>query len=291
MTIQLDLGPSLGCLVGPWRTVGIQAGMTAVQPLSQSNNQGAAAPYAPTLTLARSQWQPGAGREVTHPAARHPSGGAVVRVLIVDDHAALAGALAFTIDGYPDLHCVGTAGTLAAARTLIPEVRPDVVLLDVLLPDGNGIDAIPSILAAGDGLRVLVLTGHTDIELLSRAAAQGASGFLPKESTIDTLIGAIRASVAGQMLVDGPTLASILGRLAETSRRAAAAPETPKLTRRESDVLRLMGTGLDPHAIAAALGISLNTCRGYQKTLLAKLGAHSQLEAVVIGTRLGLIGS
>ena len=104
------------------------------------------------------------------------------------------------------------------------------------------------------------------------------------------MISAIRAAVAGQMLVDGPTLATILGRLADTSRRATPGPAAQvTLTRREADVLRLMGQGLDPQAISPVLGITLNTCRGYQKTLMAKLGAHSQLEAVVIGTRLGLL--
>jgi DNA-binding NarL/FixJ family response regulator len=213
----------------------------------------------------------------------------LIRVLIVDDHSALAGALAFTIDGYPDLRCVGTAGNLAQAGTMIDQLRPDVILLDVLLPDGNGIEAIPSIVAANPGVRVLVLTGHTDVDLLSRAASHGASGFLPKESSIPAVIGAIRAAVSGQMLVDGPTLATILGRLADTSRRTTPAPSGVTLTRRETDVLRLMGEGMDPQAISPLLGISLNTCRGYQKTLMAKLGAHSQLEAVVIGTRMGLL--
>jgi DNA-binding NarL/FixJ family response regulator len=218
-----------------------------------------------------------------------PARAQTTRVLIVDDHGAFAGALAFTIDGHADLACVGTAGTLAAAASLIDELRPDVVLMDVLLPDGNGIDAVPSIVAASPGTRVLVLTGHADVAVLSRAATNGASGFLPKESPIEAVINAIRAAVSGQMLVDGPTLASILGRLTESPRPPQAAPGVPVLTRRESDVLRLMGQGQDPHAIAAGLGISLNTCRGYQKSLLAKLGAHSQLEAVVVGTRLGLL--
>ncbi len=218
-------------------------------------------------------------------------GGRTIRVLIVDDHAALAGALAMTIDSYPDLACVGTVNTIGAALPRIAELKPDVVLMDVYLPDGNGIDAISRIVAAHPETRILVLTGHTDVDLLARAAAQGASGFLPKESTLPAVIGAIRAAVAGQMLVDGTTLASILGRLADTSRRGAVSGDGPALTRREADVLRLMGHGLDPHAIARALGISLNTCRGYQKGVLAKLGAHSQLEAVVIGTRRGLIPS
>ena len=239
-------------------------------------------PRRPTL-LPRGSAAPGHAR-------REPAtDAAVTRVLIVDDHTVLAGALAFTIDGYPDLRCVAMATTLAEARTLVAQLQPDVVLLDVLLPDGNGIEAIPSLIAAGPGVRVLVLTGHTDVELLSSAASHGASGFLPKESPIGAVINAIRAAVSGHMLVDGPTLATILGRLADTSRRSTPAASGVVLTRRETDVLQLMGQGKDPQAVAHVLGISLNTCRGYQKTLLAKLGAHSQLEAVVIGTRLGLL--
>ena len=212
------------------------------------------------------------------------------RVMIVDDHAAFAGALAIAIDANADLHCVGYAPTIGESLPMLADLDPDVVLMDVRLPDGNGIEAIPQVVAAASRARVLVLTGHTDVELLARAAALGASGFLPKESPVASVLSAIRAAVAGQMLVDGATLASILARLADASHRPPAqVADVPLLTNREADVLGLMGQGLDPHAIAKELGISLNTCRGYQKSLMAKLGAHSQLEAVVIGTRKGLL--
>jgi DNA-binding NarL/FixJ family response regulator len=220
-----------------------------------------------------------------------PRSDGVTTVLIVDDHVTLSGALAITLDAQPGIRCVGTATSLAMALSLVTTLQPDVILLDVVLPDGDGIDAIPSLLSARPGARVLVLTGHTDVDQLSRAAARGASGFLPKESPLDSITNAVRAAVTGQMLVDGATLAAILGRLAGTSRQPVAATgNVPELTRREADVLRLMGAGHDPHTIARMLGITINTCRGYQKSLMAKLDAHSQLEAVVIGTRLGLIG-
>jgi DNA-binding NarL/FixJ family response regulator len=219
-----------------------------------------------------------------------PADGGDIRVLIVDDHAALSGALAIAIDAHPGLHCVGTTATIDATVASMRELTPDVVLMDVFLPDGDGIDAIPALQAATPGVRILILTGHADVDLLARAAAAGASGFLPKESPIGSVIGAVRAAGEGQILVDGTTLASILGRLARSSRHGQdPGSDIPRLTRREADVLRLMARGLDPHAIAKELGISLNTCRGYQKSLMAKLGAHSQLEAVVIGTRRGLV--
>ncbi len=212
------------------------------------------------------------------------------RVLIIDDHAALSGALAIAIDANVGMDCVGTASSLEAGASLVARLLPDVLLLDVLLPDGDGIDAIPRILDASPATRVLILTGRTDVDGLSRAAARGASGFLPKESQVSAILAAIRAAVTGQMLVDAATLVAVLGRLASASRRQADdAGEVPDLTRRETEVLGLMGGGHDPHAIAQLLGISIHTCRGYQKALMAKLGAHSQLEAVVIGTRKGII--
>jgi len=219
-----------------------------------------------------------------------PSEASPTRVMIVDDHAAFAGALAIAIDANADLHCVGYAPTIGESLPMLADLDPDVVLMDVRLPDGNGIEAIPQVVAAASRARVLVLTGHTDVELLARAAALGASGFLPKESPVASVLSAIRAAVAGQMLVDGATLASILARLADASHHSSAqVADVPLLTNREADVLGLMGQGLDPHAIAIELGITLNTCRGYQKSLMAKLEAHSQLEAVVIGTRKGLL--
>src|SRR5512140_400228 len=169
-----------------------------------------------------------------------------IRVLVVDDHASLAGALAMASDGRSGMRCVGTAVSIEGSLAAVTSLEPD-----VLLPDGNGIDAIPKLLAARPGMRVIVLTGHTDVDTLARAAAAGASGFVPKESTIEAVIGAIRAASNGQLLVDGAQLAAILGRLAHTSRQASEATgAVPVLTPRQHDVLALMGQGLDPHAIS-----------------------------------------
>jgi DNA-binding NarL/FixJ family response regulator len=211
-------------------------------------------------------------------------------ILVVDDHLAFSGAVGIAIDAQEDLVCSGTAGSVAEALGRIRRDPPDVILMDIVLPDGDGIDATARILAQSPETRVLILTGHTDVDVLARAASAGASGFLPKESPIGAVIRAIRAARDGQLLVDGSTLAAILGRV---RRPAPADPveDVPALTRREQDVLRLMSEGLDPHAIARSLDISLHTCRGYQKSIMAKLDAHSQLETVVIATRRGLIGT
>jgi DNA-binding NarL/FixJ family response regulator len=211
-------------------------------------------------------------------------------VLVVDDHRAFAGALMIAIDVHEDLVSVGSAGSVGEALASIRKLPPDVVLMDIRLPDGDGIDAVASVRELAPAARVLILTGHTDVEVLARAATAGASGFLPKESSIATVIGAIRAARGGEMLVEGATLAAILGRVAsQASASQRASADAVVLTPRENDVMLLMGQGMDPHAIAASLGISLHTCRGYQKGIMAKLDAHSQLEAVVLATRRGLL--
>ena len=211
------------------------------------------------------------------------------RVLIVDDHRSFADALTFAIDVNQDLQSVGIAPSIAVAIDLARCASPDVVLLDIHLPDGDGIDAMERIGDACPNARILILTGHTDVEVLARAAAAGASGFLPKESSIGSVIGAIRSAQTGEMHVEGAMLAAILGRVSSASAPQRLNAEAPVLTPREHDVLRLMGQGMDPHAIAVSLRISLHTCRGYQKAIMAKLQAHSQLEAVVVATRRGLL--
>jgi DNA-binding NarL/FixJ family response regulator len=214
------------------------------------------------------------------------------RVLIVDDHLAFSGAIEIAINAQADMISVGDAASVAAALETVRRRTPDVVLMDVHLPDGDGIAATKEIVELGLGTRVLILTAHTDVEVMARAASAGACGFLPKESSVGAVLRAIRAAGEGQMVVDGSTLAAILGRLHKPAAAASdPLPSAPALTPREHHVLDLMGEGLDPHAIAGELGISLNTCRGYQKSILAKLGAHSQLEAVVVASRRGLIGS
>jgi DNA-binding NarL/FixJ family response regulator len=213
----------------------------------------------------------------------------LTRVLVVDDHRAFAEAIAIAIGIQDDLLCVQTGASIAEALDLVAQEPPDVVLLDVRLPDGDGIAAIERFRASSPATRVVILTGFTDVEVLARAAAAGASGFLPKESPVSAVIRAIRAARDGELMVEGTTLAAILGRVGSFGAAAGTGDVAPPMTPRERDVLALMGQGLDPHAIANALRISLHTCRGYQKAIMAKLDAHSQLEAVVVALRRGLI--
>jgi len=210
------------------------------------------------------------------------------RVLVIDDHSAVAEAVAMAIDTQPDLECVGTAGTIGEGRRLAAELSPDVILIDVELPDGDGIEAVPELRRENPRTRVLVLTGHTAVGILARAASAGVCGFLPKESGIQEVLRAVRVARDGGMIVNNATLSGVLDRIAANG--DGGGPSAIEMfTPRELDVLRGLATGNDPQNIARALGMSVNTCRGHVKSILGKLGAHSQLEAVVIALRRGLL--
>jgi DNA-binding NarL/FixJ family response regulator len=218
------------------------------------------------------------------------------RVLVVDDHRALAESLALAIDSQPDLESVGTALTVADARRLATAEMPDILLIDVQLPDGDGIEIAGQLRAARPELRIVVLTGHTDVAVLARAATAGVCGFLPKESGVADVLSALRTARGGGMVVDGATLSAVLDRVSRLERPPAQAhaqtqapAEASDLTEREMEVLRAMGSGMDPQTIAVRLGVSVHTSRGHVKSILSKLESHSQLEAVVTAIRRGLL--
>jgi DNA-binding NarL/FixJ family response regulator len=210
-----------------------------------------------------------------------------LRVLVIDDHRAVAEAIAMAIDLRSDMQCVGVASTLAEARALFLTGAPDVLLTDVRLPDGDGVEAARRFAEQNPDLRILVLTAYADVDVMARAAAIGASGILPKESSISAVLTAVRRAGEGEMTVEGSVLSALLNRVQPD--HPGTAPPTVTLTDREAEVLRWLSQGLDPQTISRRLGISVHTCRGHVKSILAKLQAHSQLEAVVKAMRLGLV--
>ncbi|WP_182875023.1 response regulator transcription factor [Microbispora sp. H10670] len=212
----------------------------------------------------------------------------MIRVLVVEDQQALAGALEIAIDAQPDLHCVGAVGTVEDAVSLVTVRSPEVVLMDIHLPDVDGIEGTRRIKASHPHVRVLILTGDASPDLFAAAAVAGASGFLAKDSRFPDILKVIRASVDRNILmVEGDTLRALL-------QEPSASPHVGRenwagLTARELEVLGLMGEGLDPRAIAGRLVVSLHTARGHVKNVMMKLSAHSQLEAVVVATRTGIL--
>jgi DNA-binding NarL/FixJ family response regulator len=212
-------------------------------------------------------------------------------VLVVEDQQVLASALEIAIGAQSDLDCVGAAGTVDEALARMAASRPDVVLMDIELPGADGIAGTRRIKAAYPDVRVLILTGGTTPGRLADAAAAGAGGFLGKDSALPDILAAIRNPMPGKMVIEGTTLSELL-----TERPAAVAgpdcatdSDLARFTAREREVLALMGEGLDPAAIAERLVVSVYTARGHVKNVMMKLGAHTQLEAVVLATRAGLL--
>jgi DNA-binding NarL/FixJ family response regulator len=206
-----------------------------------------------------------------------------VTVLVVDDHRIFADLLsgALTAAG---MRPVGVATTAAQAVAMVRDLRPDIVVMDINMPQQDGLTATRRIREISPSTRVAIVTAHRDTEWIVRAAQAGASAYIPKNGALDEMIEVL-SRIAGDHMVVAPS--AFVG--------GATVPERtdtvrPTLTRREQDVLDCLGRGMQAKAIARVLGISLETCRGYVKSLHAKLGVRSQLEAVIRAQELGLIG-
>lgn len=207
-----------------------------------------------------------------------------LEILVVDDHQVFAQLVAVMLSNHDDLNCVGIAGDVEGALAMAESFGPDLVLMDVQLRDGDGIAATAELVSRDPELRVVVLSAFIDRALMKRAADAGACALLPKTGDLSEMLHVIRNARRGDFVVQPRLLRELV------AEQRVPHPRTPPLTARELDVLRLLAAGLDAGVISRELGISLNTCRGYVKNVLAKLGAHSQLEAVVIAMRSGLIG-
>jgi DNA-binding NarL/FixJ family response regulator len=204
-------------------------------------------------------------------------------VLIVDDHQTFAELLALALGSQPDFDCAGTAATGAAAVELAQRLKPDMVVMDIELTRESGLDVTRRIRTAVPDTVVVVVSAHRDADWVVRAAQAGASAFVPKSGSLEEMLSVLREARQGAMLVS----ASMFG--ATPGQPPVVDPGVASLTVREGEVLTLMGKGLAPVGIARMLGISVNTCRGYVKSIHLKLGVKSQLEAVVKAQRLGII--
>lgn len=202
-----------------------------------------------------------------------------ISVLVVDDHVLFTQSLVRLLSDSPDIRVVGTCVNGAEAERVVREAKPDVILMDLLLPDMTGAQVTARINESNGRARVLMLTGLADRSTLRDAIRSGCVGHLAKTESVDTVIDAIRRAAAGEVLID-PELRSEL--------ENENAPGS-SLTRREREVLELLAKGMSTREVAATLHVSLNTARNHIQRLLPKLGAHSKLEAVAIATREGLV--
>ncbi len=211
------------------------------------------------------------------------------RVLVVEDQRALADALQIAINAQPDLECTGVAATAEECLRETTTHRPDVILMDIHLPGVDGIEGTRRVKAREPGIRVLILTGDVSPALFVAAETAGADAFLAKDSAFPDILAAIRTPLGKKIMMEGATLAALF----KEHRRLGMSPDhsadLTRLTGRERQILGLMCEGLDPSGIAEQLEMSPHTARGHVKNVMAKLDAHTQLEAVVIAIRTGLL--
>jgi DNA-binding NarL/FixJ family response regulator len=201
-------------------------------------------------------------------------------VLVVDDHRSFAEMLAAALDGAPGLRCVGLASSAAEGLALIRRLQPDIVVMDIQMPREDGLVATARVREVAPNALVAVLTAHASPEWVGRAAQAGASEIVPKNGSLQEMLDVLGGLQRGQLVV-APS--------AFTVTSAPPMPDLPELSQREVDVLRLLADGMVVKELAPALGITLNTARGYVKSVRQKLGATSQLEAVLKARELGLL--
>lgn len=215
-----------------------------------------------------------------------------LRLLVVEDSATLAEALLFAFGFEDGIEPVGVAPTISRALDMVQAERPDVVLMDVRLPDGSGLDAAARVVALRPGMPVVIMTAHADHLLAFEAALAGAAGFLLKDVRITKLVAGVRQAAAGGVAVDPAVLASVLAHAAADGSAAAMPGDgAGVLEPPERDALGLLAGGLDRAAIAGRLGVTDDEAGGLLDSARNRLGARSGLEAVVRAAAAGLLAT
>jgi len=215
----------------------------------------------------------------------------MIRVAIADDQALIRAGFGALVDAEPDMTVVGQAATGRDAVALVRRTRPDVVLMDIRMPDGDGLWATREIVATPglEGCRVVVVTTFELDEYVAEAVRAGASGFLVKDTDPGELLRAVRVATAGDALLSpGPTR-RLLERVAAGLRRSEAPERLAVLTDREREVLVLVAAGLTNEEIAERLHLSPLTAKTHVSRVMGKLGARDRVQLVVLAYETGLV--
>src|SRR5574340_1056014 len=212
-----------------------------------------------------------------------------IRLLLVDDHAVVRSGLKMLLEGQQDVEIVGEAATAAEAMAATGQVNPDVILMDIGLPDKSGIEATREIKANYPGVFIVALTIHEDEEYFFNMLNAGASGYVPKRAAPEELLTAIRAAAGGEVYLY-PSMAKLLVRDYLSGDRP---PEDKAgldgLTDREGEVLTYLAEGATNEEIASSLVISPKTVERHRENIMKKLNLHSRSELVRYAIRKGII--
>jgi two-component system response regulator NreC len=211
-----------------------------------------------------------------------------IRLLLVDDHAVVRSGLRMMLDNEPDAEIVGEASSAAEAIEAAVRLKPNVILMDIGLPDLSGIDATREIKKRIPEVSIVALTIHEDEEYFFKMLEAGASGYVPKRAAPEELLTAIRVAAAGQVYLY-PSLAKLLVRDYLDGGRAAAEQASSDLTDREQEVLTYLAEGASNEEIASSLVISPKTVARHRENIMRKLNLHSRAELVRYAIRKGII--
>jgi two-component system response regulator DevR len=206
-----------------------------------------------------------------------------IRVFLLDDHEVVRRGVADILSGHPDIFVVGEGKNAAEAMSRVPALRPDVAILDVRLPDGDGVTVCRDLRAQLPDLGVVMLTSYSDDEALFQAILAGAAGYLLKQILGQDLVTAVRTVAAGGSLLDPAATTAVLARM-----RRATEPAGPLagLSEQERAVLDLIGEGLTNRQIGERMFLAEKTVKNYVSHILAKLGMGSRTQAAILSTEL-----
>jgi DNA-binding NarL/FixJ family response regulator len=209
-----------------------------------------------------------------------------ITVLLVEDHRLVREALRDTLDKEPDIQVIGEAGDANSAFERAHALNPDLVVLDIGLPDLNGIEAATKLKErAGVEPKIIALSAYADRRFVTEMLRAGASSYVTKSSAGTELVRAIRAVAAGEIYV----CPEVAGALVSAMRDGPGKAETPRLSRREREVLRLIADGIRSPSIAEQLHISLGTVEVHRRNIMRKLGLRSVAELTRYAVREGLV--
>jgi DNA-binding NarL/FixJ family response regulator len=210
-----------------------------------------------------------------------------ISVFLLDDHEIVRRGVRDMLEAEGDIKVIGEAGTAAAALARIPALRPEVAVLDVRLPDGDGVTVCREIRSRLPAVACLMLTSFADDDALMDAVLAGAAGYVLKQIRGSDLVGAVRTVATGQSMLDSKAAGQLMARLRSQSGQSARPGPLARLTPQEKRILELIGEGLTNRQIGERLFLAEKTVKNYISGLFAKLGMERRTQAAAYAARLG----